>query len=95
MIIIRFSKLKDAANVLVFPDMQSGNITYKLLQRLGGAMVVGPIILGVKSPSYVLQSHASVDEIFNMITVAVAQASFLEQKGETLDKMSGKKVSGF
>ena len=68
-------RLEETANVLIFPDMQSGNIAYKLMQRLGGARLIGPIILGLKAPAYVLQRHASVDEIFNMITVAVAQAS--------------------
>lgn len=70
-----FSLLKEPANVLVFPSMQSGNIAYKLLQRLGEARVVGPIILGLKAPAYVMQRHATVDEIFNMTTVAVGQAT--------------------
>ena len=70
-----FSKLDGPANVLIFPDMQSANISFKLLHRLGGARVVGPIILGLKAPAYVLQKYSSVDEIFNMITVAVAQSS--------------------
>jgi malate dehydrogenase (oxaloacetate-decarboxylating)(NADP+) len=69
-----FCQLDGPANVLVFPDMQSANISFKLLQRLGGARVVGPIILGLKAPAYVLQRHATSDEIFNIITVAVAQA---------------------
>jgi malate dehydrogenase (oxaloacetate-decarboxylating)(NADP+) len=70
-----FSQLDAPANVLVFPDMQSANISFKLLHRLGGARVVGPIILGLNAPAYVLQKYSSVDEIFNMITVAVAQSS--------------------
>ena len=74
------SHLQEAANVLIFPDMQSGNIAYKLLQRLGGARVIGPVILGLNAPAYVMQRHAGVDEIFNMITVAVAQASFKTKK---------------
>lgn len=59
--------------------MQSGNIAYKLLQRLGGARVVGPVILGLNAPAYVMQRHAGVDEIFNMTTVAVAQAAIGER----------------
>ena len=70
-----FSSLEDAANVLIFPDMQSGNIAYKLLQRLGGAKVVGPAILGLEAPAHVMQRHAGVDEIFNMTVVTVAQAA--------------------
>ena len=70
-----FSALQDEANVLIFPDMQSGNIAYKLLQRVGGARIVGPIIMGLRAPAYVMQRHASVDEIFNMITVAAGQAA--------------------
>lgn len=72
-----FCNLEDTANVLVFPDMQSGNISYKLLQRLGGARVIGPVLLGLSKPAHVLQRHASIDEIFNMTTVAVAQASLM------------------
>jgi len=75
-----FCALDEPANILVFPDMQSGNIAYKLLQRLGGARVVGPIILGLRAPAYVMQRHSSVDEIFNMTTVAVAQAALPVQK---------------
>jgi malate dehydrogenase (oxaloacetate-decarboxylating)(NADP+) len=72
-----FCTLDGPANVLIFPDMQSGNIAFKLLQHLGGARVVGPVILGLRAPAYVVQRHADVDEIFNMITVASAQASLI------------------
>lgn len=70
-----FSDLDKPANVLIFPDMQSANISYKLMHRVGGAHVVGPIILGLNKPAYVMQRHANTEEIFNMTTVAVAQAS--------------------
>ncbi|MFN8391500.1 MAG: NADP-dependent malic enzyme [Bdellovibrionota bacterium] len=86
-----FCRLDGAANVLIFPDMQSANISFKLLQRLGGARVVGPIILGLRAPAYVLQRHATADEIFNIITVAVAQAELAtnEQKGRKKRKPEG------
>ena len=84
-----FCALEGPANVLVFPDMQSGNISYKLLQRLGGARVIGPVILGLNDPAYVMQRHASVDEIFNMITIAVAQAALKVRKPLTLARPSG------
>jgi malate dehydrogenase (oxaloacetate-decarboxylating)(NADP+) len=75
-----FCRLTKPANVLVFPDMQSGNISYKLLQRLGDARVVGPIILGLNAPAFVMQRHASVDEIFNMSTVISARAALKEDR---------------
>ncbi len=91
------SKLDAPANVLIFPDMQSANISFKLLQRLAGARVVGPIILGLKAPAYVLQKHATVDEIFNMITVAVGQAN-IQQRDHRLDllpQVENLKVANF
>lgn len=85
-----FCSLEGPANVLVFPDMQSGNIAYKLLQRLGGARVIGPVILGLNAPAYVMQRHAGVDEVFNMITVAAAQATLRTKKVVDI-KASGSK----
>ena len=67
-----FSSLNGApANVLVFPNLESGNIAYKLLQELGGAEAVGPILLGLNKPVHVLQLGSSVREIVNMVTIAV------------------------
>jgi malate dehydrogenase (oxaloacetate-decarboxylating)(NADP+) len=67
-----FSKLKDGpANTLVFPNLESGNIAYKMLQELGGAEAVGPILLGMNKPVHVLQLGSSVREIVNMVTIAV------------------------
>ena len=70
-----FSKLKDAANVLVFPTMQSGNIAYKLLRELGGGTAIGPILLGLPKQVHVLQTGASVDDIVNMAAIAAARAT--------------------
>jgi malate dehydrogenase (oxaloacetate-decarboxylating)(NADP+) len=70
-----FSVLNGApANVLVFPNLESGNIAYKLLQELGGAEAVGPILLGLNKPVHVLQLGSSVREIVNMVTIAVVDA---------------------
>jgi len=67
-----FSKLVDSpANTLVFPNLESGNIAYKLLQELGEAEAVGPILLGLNKPVHVLQMGSSVREIVNMVTIAV------------------------
>ncbi|MEJ7778242.1 MAG: NADP-dependent malic enzyme [Daejeonella sp.] len=70
-----FSRLIGAAaNVLIFPNLESGNIAYKLLQELGGAEAVGPILLGLNKPVHVLQLDSSVREIVNMVTIAVVDA---------------------
>ncbi len=76
-----FSTLSgEAANTLIFPNLESGNIAYKLLQELGGAEAVGPILLGMKKSVHVLQLGSSVREIVNMVTIAVVDA----QEKETL-----------
>ncbi len=62
------------ANVLIFPNLSAGNIAYKLLQALGTAEAVGPILLGMKKPVHVLQLDSSVREIVNMVTLAVVDA---------------------
>lgn len=68
-----FSKLANKeANTLIFPNLSSGNIAYKLVQEISGAEAIGPILLGMKKPVHVLQIGSSVREILNMITVAVA-----------------------
>lgn len=67
------------ANTLIFPNLESGNIAYKLLQELGGAEAVGPILLGLNKPVHVLQLGSSVREIVNMVTIAVLDAQQKEQ----------------
>ncbi|MFD0794571.1 NADP-dependent malic enzyme [Mucilaginibacter litoreus] len=62
------------ANTLIFPTLEAGNIAYKLMQEIGGAEAVGPILLGLKKPVHVLQLGSSVREIVNMVTIAVVDA---------------------
>jgi malate dehydrogenase (oxaloacetate-decarboxylating)(NADP+) len=69
-----FSRLKQAANVLVFPSLEAGNIAYKLIQRLGDAKAVGPILVGLRKPVHVLQRGAEVDEIVDMAAIAAVDA---------------------
>jgi malate dehydrogenase (oxaloacetate-decarboxylating)(NADP+) len=69
-----FSPLKDGANVLIFPNLEAGNIAYKLLARLGGAELIGPILVGMSKPAHVLQRGAEVEEIVNIATIAVVDA---------------------
>jgi len=69
-----FSKMKNTANVLIFPDLNSGNIAYKLLARLGGAEAIGPILMGMQKPVHVLQRGDDVTDIVNMAAIAVVDA---------------------
>ena len=68
-----FSRVKDA-NVLVFPDLQSANIAYKLLSRLGDAEAIGPVLLGMGAPVHVLQAGDDVEDIVAMAAVAAMDA---------------------
>ncbi len=70
-----FCNLKGGANVLIFPDLNSGNIAYKLMARIGQATVIGPILMGMKNPIHVLQRGATVDDIINMTAIAVVEAA--------------------
>lgn len=70
-----FSTLVDKdVNTFIFPNLAAGNIAYKLLQELGGAEAIGPVLMGLNKPVHVLQLGSSVREIVNMITIAVVDA---------------------
>jgi len=69
-----FSRIQGDANILIFPELTSGNIAYKLLQHLGGAEVMGPILMGLDKPIHVLQAGCSVNEIVHMAAMAVVDA---------------------
>ena len=69
-----FSDLDDPANVLVFPNLEAGNIGYKLLQRLGGAEAIGPMLVGMDKPVHVIQRGDEVKDIVNLAGVAVVDA---------------------
>ncbi len=69
-----FSTLTQPANVLVFPELQSANLGYKLLQRLGGAEAVGPILMGIRKPVHLLQHGCDVHDIVNMAAIAAVDA---------------------
>jgi len=69
-----FSKLKGAANVLIFPNLDAANISYKLLDRVGGAEAIGPILVGMAQPVHVLQRGSDVNDIVNMAVIAAVDA---------------------
>jgi len=70
-----FSDLAEGGvNTLIFPNLDSGNIAYKLLQTVGAAEAIGPVLLGMKKPVHILQLGSSVREFVNMVTIAVVDA---------------------
>jgi malate dehydrogenase (oxaloacetate-decarboxylating)(NADP+) len=73
------SAIHGDANVLVFPDLVSGNIAYKLLQRLGGAETVGPILVGTRKPVHILHQASEVRDIVHLTAIAVADAQELSR----------------
>lgn len=78
-----FSALTEEANVLIFPNLSAGNIAYKLLNHLGGATAIGPILVGMGRPVHVLEQGADVQEIVNMAAVAVMDAQARTRPVET------------
>ncbi|OGS04597.1 MAG: phosphate acetyltransferase [Elusimicrobia bacterium RIFCSPLOWO2_02_FULL_61_11] len=76
-----FSTLKGGANVLIFPNLEAGNIAYKLLSRLGGATAIGPILMGMSKAVHVLQRDAEVSDIVNMSAIAAVDAQEKEKAG--------------
>jgi len=75
-----FSSLKGGANVLIFPNLEAGNVAYTLLARLGGADAIGPILMGLSKPVHVLQRGAEVNEIVNVAAIAVVDAQEAERR---------------
>ncbi len=73
-----FSSLKGGANVLVFPDLQSANVSFKLLHRLGGAQAIGPILMGLDRPVQLLQQSSEVEDVVYMSAIAVLGAQEVE-----------------
>ncbi len=69
-----FTKLDGKANVLVFPELQSGNIALNLLKRIGGAESIGPIQIGLSKPVHVIRQSATVEEIVRLTAIAVVDA---------------------
>ena len=73
-----FSAVQGDANVLIFPDLQSGNVAYKLLRDLGGAEAIGPILMGMRKPVHVLPPATDVNGIVNIASIAVLDAQDLD-----------------
>jgi len=79
-----FSSLKGGANVLIFPNLESGNIAYKLLHRVGGCELIGPLLTGLSKPVQVLQRGSEVNDIVHVAAVAVVDAQEIGRPYRTL-----------
>ncbi|MBT7825246.1 MAG: phosphate acetyltransferase, partial [Bacteroidetes bacterium] len=69
------SEIAGKANVLVFPNLESGNISYKLVQRMAGAEAIGPVLQGMAAPINDLSRGCSVDDIVNLVAITANQAA--------------------
>ncbi len=81
--IFPFSELKKGANVLIFPNLDASNIAYKLMQQLGGAVVLGPFLMGIRRPANVLQRTCTVDEIINVVALTALQIQAIRETHKT------------
>ena len=68
------SRMKEAPNVLIFPDLQSGNVTYKVLHHIGRAETIGPVLMGMNKPVHVLQRGDDVEDIVSMVAICAVDA---------------------
>jgi hypothetical protein len=87
------SAIQGDANVLVFPDLQAGNIAYKLVQHLAGAELIGPVLVGLDKPINVLNHYSSVDEIVNIAAITVIQARGAKKRQGNGAKKTGARAS--
>jgi malate dehydrogenase (oxaloacetate-decarboxylating)(NADP+) len=81
--IFPFCEVKNGANILIFPNLDAGNIGYKLVQQLGGGEVIGPFLMGVRKPANVLQRTCTVDDIVNTVALTALQAQAFMENSST------------
>lgn len=77
-----FNRVPGNANVLIFPDLQSGNVAYKLLARMGSAEAIGPILVGMNKPVFVLQQNSDVNDVVNMAAITAMEIQ-IRKKAES------------
>ncbi|MDZ4082142.1 MAG: phosphate acyltransferase, partial [Bdellovibrionales bacterium] len=81
--IFPFCEVKNGANILVFPNLDAGNISYKLVQQLGGGEVIGPFLMGIRKPANVLQRTCTVDDIVNTVALTALEAQAFMENSST------------
>jgi malate dehydrogenase (oxaloacetate-decarboxylating)(NADP+) len=79
-----FNQVPGDANILIFPDLQSGNIAYKLMAKMGGAEMIGPILVGMKKPVHVLQLGADVNDVVNVAAIAAMEVQIRRKQNQTI-----------
>ncbi len=89
-----FSRIQGDANVLVFPDLTSANTAYKLLVRLGGAQVIGPILVGMRQPVNVLHQSLELSDIVNIAALTVADAQEITPRTAEATAQTGAPLAG-
>ena len=83
-----FNQVPGNANVLIFPDLQSGNIAYKLMARMGSAEAIGPILVGMNKPVFVLQQNSDVNDVVNMAAITAMEIRLRKEGKSTHVKES-------
>ena len=68
-----FNRVAGDANVLIFPNLEAGNVAYKLISKLGMAEAIGPILVGMNKPIFVLQQNSDVNDIVNMAAITAME----------------------
>ena len=87
-----FSELvNNDVNVLIFPNLGAGNVAYNLLQEVGGADAIGPILLGIRKPVHILQLGSQVRSIYNMVLIAVIDAQTKCEQKKAIEEVSSRR----
>jgi malate dehydrogenase (oxaloacetate-decarboxylating)(NADP+) len=79
-----FNRVPGDANILIFPDLQSGNIAYKLMARMGNAEAIGPILVGMNKPVFVLQQNSDVTDVVNMAAITAMEIHLRKKQNASL-----------
>jgi malate dehydrogenase (oxaloacetate-decarboxylating)(NADP+) len=75
-----FTRIRSNANVLIFPDLQSGNLAMHLLQHIGEGVVTGPVLMGTRLPAHLLQYGSTVEDVVNLAVVGIVEAAGLRDQ---------------